>query len=104
MERKLTKTYTQEEIDKIGRITTDCTPMKELTAEEQIKEYENQIKELEVKIKVIKEEKHKKLISKIAELASMKNEFGRKLYTYSEIGSKVGKSAAYVGKIIKKHS
>jgi len=103
MESKLTETYTQEEIDKIGRITTDSTPTKELTAKEQIKEYENQIDELKEKIKDIRDEEQKKLISKIVELASMKNEFGRKVYTNVEIGYKVGKSAAYISKVLKKY-
>ena len=101
MENKLKAIYTQREIDEIGRIATDCTPIKELTVEEQIKEYENQIAKLKEKIKDIRDEEHKKLTSKIVELASMKNEFGRKVYTYSEVGSKVGKSAAYVSKVMK---
>lgn len=101
MGSKLTETYTQEEIDKIRRITTDSTPIKELTAKERIEEYENQIDELKEKIKAIKEEEQKKLTSKIVELASKKNEFNRKVYTYVEVGSKVGKSAAYVSKVMK---
>ena len=87
-----------EDTDGCVEDTDGCV---EDTVDMRINRYESVIEEIKDKIKELKKEKSDTLNEKIKRLLSKRNEFGRQMYTQSEVKKISGASQSIIKKIAK---